>query len=45
MAGKVPPAPEMEKELGKDGVVPETLTLPVMKAHLVVIKKIKAEQP
>ena len=40
----VPSAPEME-ELGKDeGVVPEALVPPVLKACPVVVKKIKTQQ-
>ena len=41
---KVPSAPETE-ELGKrEGLVPESLAPPVLKAHLVVVKKIKTQQ-
>ena len=41
---KVPSAPEMQ-ELGKDeGVVPEALDPPVLKACPVVVKKIKTQQ-
>ena len=41
---KVPSAPEME-ELEKDeGVVPEALAPPVLKAHPVFVKKIKTQQ-
>ena len=41
---KVPSAPEME-ELEKDeGLVPEALVSSVLKAHPVVVKKIKTQQ-